>query len=127
MLDAALALGHSIQSAAGRPVIYQGVRDGAAFAIELSATVGSTAYPAVAGEGQVVEQFVSRDFIFTAAELVLGGAELEPRAHDTISETAASGQVLTWRVMPPSLGDRPYRYCDTTRSRIRVHTKQRPS
>lgn len=63
----------------------------------------------------------SRDWIFQASELVIGGAVIKPRRGDLVKQTVA-GELVVYEVLHD--GDQVYRYCDRARTRIRVHTKE---
>jgi hypothetical protein len=97
----------------GRPVSYS--REGES--VSLMATVGRTAFEIEDSSGGLT-QFVSRDFIFTASALVLGGIVTEPLPDDIIHESG-----LTYQVMAPGR-EQCWRYSDQYRVSIRVHTKQ---
>jgi hypothetical protein len=89
--------------------------------VNLAATPGTTTFEIDNGYG-VVERIVSRDFLITASDLVLGGAVAHPRPGDCITESAANG-TFVYEVMSP--GKEPcWRWSDPYRNTIRVHTKQ---
>ena len=88
---------------------------------EVLATVGRTTFAVESSTG-VVERFESRDFIITAADLVLSGAAVTPERGDRIRETAG-GETLVYEVVGP--GQEPcWRWSDPYRLAVRVHTKQ---
>jgi hypothetical protein len=119
--DAALALAKSTRAVAGDVKVY---RRGSEFAIEIFATVGGTTYQALNNEGQVVEQLTLRDYLISACELQVGSLQIVPKAGDVISEVDCSGETIFWLVCPPSIGEQPYRYSDSSRTLFRVHTKR---
>lgn len=89
--------------------------------VEVLATVGRTTFEIESSTG-VAERFEARDFIITAADLVLGGVVVTPERGDHIKETAGS-QTLVYEVVGP--GSEPcWRYSDPYRLAIRIHTKQ---
>ena len=94
-------------------------RRGAASA-EIEATIGSTAFDRTDEYG-VVHRIESRDYLVAAADLVLGGEAVTPKAGDRITETGESS-VHEYEVMSP--GDEPaWRYSDPQRRTLRIHTK----
>ena len=85
------------------------------------ATVGRTTFEVEDSTG-VAERFESRDFIITAADLVLGGEVVTPERGDRIEETAGN-QTLVYEVVGP--GQEPcWRWSDPYRLALRIHTKQ---
>jgi hypothetical protein len=92
-----------------------------AASVPVSATIGATTFQ-IENEYSVLVQFTSRDFLITAADLVLGGAVVQPKAGDCITESAASGTIV-YQVLAP--GKEPcWRWSDPYRNTIRIHTKQ---
>lgn len=86
----------------------------------VQATVGTTTFEVETGYG-AVERTESRDFLITAADLVLGDAEVLPVRGDQVKELIGSATVI-YEVMAP--GDEPpWRYSDPWRKTLRVHTK----
>jgi hypothetical protein len=104
--DVAQALAASLQSVAGKPLV---CRRGSQ-AVELTGTVGTTAFESV-NESGIIEQFQSRDFLVSAADYAFG----LPQRGDQIDD----GQ-FTYEVMSAV----PYRFSDTSRTILRIHTKQ---
>jgi hypothetical protein len=89
--------------------------------VPVSATIGATTFQ-IENEYSVLVQFTSRDFLITASDLVLGGAVVQPKPGDCITEAAASGTIV-YQVLAP--GKEPcWRWSDPYRNTIRVHTKQ---
>ena len=89
--------------------------------VQVPATVGRTTFEIDSGTG-VSERFEARDFIITAADLVLGGAVVTPERGDRIKETVG-GETLVYEVVGP--GQEPcWRWSALYRLAIRVHTKQ---
>jgi hypothetical protein len=92
-----------------------------ALTVRLAATPGSTPFQIENGYG-VMEQFISRDYLITASDLVLGGFVVQPQPGDRITETTAAG-TFVYELMSP--GKEPcWRWSDPYRNSIRVHTKQ---
>jgi hypothetical protein len=100
-----------------KPVTYSRAED----EVEVLATVGKTTFQIDSGAG-VAESFESRDFIVTAADLVLDDELVTPERGDRISETQG-GQTFVYEVMGP--GQEPcWRWSDQYRKAMRIHTKQ---
>ena len=89
--------------------------------VEVSATVGRTAFQVATDSGfSIVEE--SRDFLIAVADLVLGSVEIEPQNGDRIVEVEG-GVTYTNEVM--GFGGEPgWRYSDPARLAWRVHTKR---
>ncbi len=101
---------------ATRPVAY--VRG--ATTVEVLATIGRTVFETDNGYG-VVEKTESRDFLVSAADLVLGSVETLPQRGDRIRETQGT-TTFVYEVMAP--GQQPHwRYSDPGRKTLRIHTK----
>ena len=88
--------------------------------VDLPATIGQTTFEQ-ADEYGVIRRTQSRDYLISAADLVLGGAQEQPRAGDRIRETSGA-QVFLYEVMAPG-GEPPWRYSDPHRKTLRIHTK----
>jgi len=101
---------------ATRPVVY--VRGVAT--VEVLATIGRTVFETDNGYG-VVEKTESRDFLISAADLVLGSVETLPQRGDRVRETQGT-DTFVYEVMAP--GQQPHwRYSDLGRKTLRIHTK----
>ncbi|MBP7747009.1 MAG: hypothetical protein KA383_12840 [Phycisphaerae bacterium] len=87
---------------------------------DLPATIGRTEFEQ-ADEYGVIHRTESRDFLVSAAQLVLGGKVVLPQAGDRIRETDGE-QIFLYEVMAPG-GEPPWRYSDPYRRTLRVHTK----
>ncbi len=99
-----------------RTVVYERSAD----SVELLATIGRTEFEQ-ADEYGVIHRIEARDFIVRAADLVLGGEAVLPKAGDRIREP--EGAVAhVYEVMAPS-GEPPWRYSDPYRMALRIHTK----
>ncbi|HQL54903.1 MAG TPA: hypothetical protein PLQ87_09365 [Phycisphaerae bacterium] len=88
--------------------------------VDLLATIGSTTFEQ-ADEYGVIHRTESRDYLITAADLVLAGKQDLPRAGDRIRETD-DDQIFLYEVMAPG-GEPPWRYSDAYRRSLRIHTK----
>lgn len=102
-----------LKDAAGSTVTYRRGSDEA----EITATIGRSEFEAQDQNG-VIENWESRDFLVTAADLPFG----EPLRGDVIVETAGDLE-LEYEVAAPR-GVPVFRYGDAFRSIVRVHTKQ---
>lgn len=91
-----------------------------ALSVIVQATVGATTFEVDSGHG-VIERIESRDFLITAADLVLDGAEVLPQRGDQVKELIGS-TVVIYEVMAPG-EEPPWRYSDQWRKTLRVHTK----
>lgn len=96
-----------------RPILYS--RGTASIAVQ--ATVGKTVFEVDDGYG-AVEKWESRDFLITAANLVLGGVVVTPQRGDRIAD---GGKV--YEVLAPGKED-VFRLSDPYGVTLRVHTKQ---
>ncbi|MCG3181849.1 MAG: hypothetical protein BIFFINMI_04284 [Phycisphaerae bacterium] len=102
---------------ASRQVTYQR----AGQSVQVAAGIGRTVFQIDNGSG-VLETFESRDFLILAADLVLGGAAVLPKAGDRITEGQDSTSYI-YEVLAP--GTEPaWRYSDPYRRTLRIHTKQ---
>lgn len=99
-----------------RTVVYRRGDD----TVELAATVGSTAFDRTDEYG-VIHRIESRDYLVTAADLVLAGEKVTPKAGDRITETDGS-RVHEYEVMAPG-GEPAWRSSDPQRMSLRIHTK----
>lgn len=115
--DGAAWLGGQLKDHAGTSITYQ---RGA-----LSATLTGTA---TLHEYEVVDQdgfsttVLSRDYIVHAADLVLSGAEIAPRAGDQITETIG-GVACSFEVMPLGM-KKEYEPVDRDGLLLLIHTKK---
>ena len=115
--DAITGAQQAIQAVAGADVIY--TRNG--IEIPLRATIGKTEFSSGETETVVVTSRV-RDFIVNTADLVADGEPFLPDVGDLITETAG-GQVFTYQAMALA-NEEVWRYSDTGRNQIRIHTKE---
>jgi hypothetical protein len=88
--------------------------------VELAATIGRTEFEQ-ADEYGVLHRIEARDYIIRAADLVLGGETVLPKAGDQIRETEGAVTHI-YEVMAPG-GEPPWRYSDPYRVALRIHTK----
>jgi hypothetical protein len=99
-----------------RPVVY--LRG--AESVELDATVGRTLFEQ-ADQFGVLHRTESRDYLIRAADLVLSGEQVLPKAGDRVRETTGTGALL-YEVLGPG-SEPPSRFSDPERLTLRVHTK----
>lgn len=111
-----------LKSHAGTSVTY---KRGESQSVSLTVTVGQTQFEQVDGEGGLL-RWNSRDFLITAADLILSESVTLPVKDDKIVEVGADGVTRTF-VVAPVEGENCYRFSDTSRTILRVHTKQCPS
>ncbi len=88
--------------------------------VDLPATIGRTTFEQ-ADEYGVIHRTESRDYLITAADLVLAGKLELPKPGDRIRETDGD-QIFLYEVMAPG-GEPPWRYSDPYRRTLRIHTK----
>ena len=91
-----------------------------AYSVELAATIGRTEFEQ-ADEYGVLHRIEARDYIILAADLLLGGETVLPKAGDQICETEQAA-VHVYEVMA-SGSEPPWRYSDPYRVALRIHTK----
>lgn len=115
------ALAASLQSADGRRIVY---RRGAE-SVQIDAVPAQTSFEALSGSlaESISESAQSRDFLIVADALVLSAAVTLPQRGDEIDEVYPDA-TYTYEVRPPVEGMRPFRFMDTARTLLRVHTKQ---
>lgn len=90
--------------------------------VEVRATFGQKLLKLADVDGGIVMQWTDMDFCIPAADLVLGGAAVEPRRGDQIAVTIGE-TVQTFEVFP--FGNEPHwRWSDPNQTMIRVHTKR---
>lgn len=88
--------------------------------VELSATIGRTEFEQ-ADEYGVVRRTESRDYLVRTMDLMIGAAQVLPKAGDRIRESE-DGVTFIYEVMAPG-GEPPGRYSDPNRQTLRIHTK----
>ena len=116
-MDSAISAMHTaLQAVAGLAVTYH--RGDAS--VSVTATIGQTTFRFDDEVG--VTRIVTRDYLIATSALVLDGAAALPAAQDTITETRGS-TVYTHTVGTPD-GEPPYRFSDSGKSILRVHTIQ---
>jgi hypothetical protein len=74
--------------------------------------------------GAALIALVSRDYLISACELDFGDGPVEPKAGDFVKEVI-DGQTHVHEVGRPDGNDQVFRYSDTGRSQLRVHTKRK--
>lgn len=99
-----------------RPVMYLRGSDSA----QVQATVGRTVFEQ-ADQFGVVHRTETRDYLVRTQDLVLGGAQTEPKVGDRVREPSGTAALL-YEVM--SIGSEPpFRFSDPDRRTLRIHTK----
>ncbi len=92
-----------------------------ALSVQLQATAGRTEFEQATDYG-IALQSEARDFVVHAADLVLGGARIEPEVGDRIEETI-DGTTHQYEVMAIG-GQQCFRYVDADYYAMRIHTKR---
>lgn len=85
--------------------------------LQIAATVGSTTFDIDDGYGGV-EKWQSRDYLVTAADLVLSGVLIQPQRGDRITDAAQ-----VYEIMAPGKED-VFRPADNYGLTWRIHTKE---
>lgn len=88
--------------------------------VSVQASIGRTIYETDRSSGISLDE-QTRDYLITAADLVLDGERVEPRPGDHIVEDASPS--LTYEVMAPEGVEQAWRYSDNHRITLRIHTK----
>ena len=88
--------------------------------LPLSATIGQTAFE-IDELGGIRVEHSDRDYIVTAADLVIDGRVVEPDRGDTIEESVGS-ETHVYEVMAPG-SIQPYKL-DATGTLLRIHAKK---
>ena len=91
-----------------------------AASVEVAATVGRTVFRTVEDYGVEVRE-VSRDYLITAADLILAEVVVRPVAGDQIEEVGGE-TTYTYEVMSFA-GEPEWRWSDPHYDTLRVHTK----
>ncbi len=98
------------------PVVY---RRGSS-TVSVQAGKAKTTFDLPSSNGMIIS-VESRDFLITASKLLLDGEQILPLVGDRIIEDI-SGELRAYEVQ--NFGtERPYRFCDAHRIKLRVHTK----
>ena len=85
--------------------------------VTIDATPGETNHE-IERNGQVIEQFKSRDYIIQVSDLVIAGSNIEPEIGDYITDGSATYDVLR------NGSDAQWVYTSPTRQLMRVHTRR---
>ena len=101
-----------------RPVLYARGDD----SVEVQAGIGQTTFRLDDGTGAMIRT-VQRDFLISAADLILADETVLPQRYDRITESVGS-TVYTHEVIGPGGGEPDWRWADPYRTTLRVHTKQ---
>jgi hypothetical protein len=91
--------------------------------VDVIATVGKTVWR-IDGEFGAQTRVETRDYLISAADLVLDGEQAEPAAGDRIEELLPDGTTAAYEVMSPDAAEPPWRWSDPYHGTLRIHTKQ---
>jgi hypothetical protein len=105
-----------LQKHAATPIVYMRGNE----QVELQATIGRTEFEVEDVSG-FLQQFQSRDYLFPAAALMLGGSVTLPKIGDRIAERQG-GHTYLYEVLAPGRAPH-FRFSDEFRTLLRVHTK----
>ena len=83
--------------------------------------LGQTLLKLADGYGGTRMEWTDRDYLISAAKLVLGGVQVEPQAGDQIRETVGDA-VHVYEALAPG-GEPAWRWSDPHRRMLRVHAK----
>lgn len=103
----------TVDDVAGINVIY---RRGEASMV-MMATPGTTEHPI--NDGDIATTWTSHDFLISTVNLFVGEEAILPDRGDVIEELSTG---VKYEVLRPDGGDSYWRYSDTGRSRVRIHT-----
>ncbi len=109
-------LAAQMQKFASQPIVY--VRGNQS--IPLSATIGRTEFEEADAYG-VVQQVVSRDYLFPVSALATLTGSNRPQRGDEVQETR-DGVLYRYQVIAPQ-GEPHWRYSDVYQQVLRVHSK----
>lgn len=110
-------LADQLKTHASRSVVYvRGIEQ-----VVVPATIGRTLLKLDDGYGGVRMEWTDRDFLISAADLLLAGNAATPERGDRIRETVGA-QILVFEVMAPGK-EPPWRWSDPFRKMLRIHTK----
>lgn len=107
-----------------RSVIYTRGSD----SVEVMATIGRTVFDVDRGQGAAL-RIEARDYLIRAVHLNFGAGPVEPRRGDQIHELQ-DGVIYIYEVMglgdsgAGAGGESPWRWSDSYRRTMRIHTKQ---
>lgn len=90
--------------------------------VTLRATFGEKLLKLQDEDGGLRMEWTDVDFLIPAADLVLGGARVEPRRGDLVRVEGDDGTARLYEVRPMG-GDPAWRYADPHRSMVRIHAK----
>lgn len=90
----------------------------------VAATVGGVKLQGKTEAGTKIEA-AERDYVFAVADLVAAGIAMPPARDDRVADTEGepAGVTALYEVRPVGQ-DPPYRFCDGSRTMVRVHTKR---
>jgi len=122
MMDRAITmLNRRLPSAAGGSIVYSRNAE----TVTLSAAYGRTEFSVETVDGVRVE-YSDRDFIVAASTLLLSGVAVIPQRGDRVAVLDGDGTpVEHFEVLAPASMP-PYRFSDSGRQVLRIHTKRLP-
>lgn len=110
-----------MKAMAGRQIVYQRTTAGVLAAVNLTAWPGKSEFEVATNDGVAVST-ADRCYLFAAADLYIGGANVLPEKGDRIIETI-DGQDATFELMLDK--SRPvWEFNDLTRTILRVWVKR---
>lgn len=119
MQNAADWLGSRLQDAAGRTLSYE---RGNTEIESMTGVANQVTYEIIDSDMSVGSTVLSTDWTFKAAELVIGGNEIEPRPGDIITEVLR-GNAVAYEVV--GIGTRPcFEFLDSSGILLLVHSKR---
>jgi hypothetical protein len=114
MLEAATAyLANRLASVTSVPITYSRSDEFGATSETIQATRGTTSYESTEADG-TIHRITGRDYLIARN---LFGTFTEPQENDEITD---GPEVYVVHAMD---GDKPFRYCDTGKNQMRIHTK----
>lgn len=113
-------LASQLKDSASETVVY--ARDTTSASVQ--AAFGSQLLRVSDGKGNTKIERTERDFLITAADLVLGGVLTTPQPGDLVY-VALDGVTEKYEVMPPAPSEAAWRYSDATKTILRIHAKFR--
>lgn len=104
----------------GRSIVYT---DGA-YSVTVVATLGAKLLNVMDETGGTRIVVTDRDYIVSAADLILNGVAVKPAKGAKITDAGdPDGVTRTWEVLPPADGEEHFQWADPYRVNYRVHAK----
>jgi hypothetical protein len=111
-------LAGKIKARAAQTVTYRRGAD----SVSLSATLGHSLLRVTEGDGRTRTIRTDRDFLVTAADLVLSGETVTPARGDAIDLTVGS-TAYRYKVLPYGKDEPLWRYSEPSNAIMRIHCK----